>query len=144
MLCRHNFSRDGLEARLCRPTSSTAAVLPLARAAFDSIFHDGALYRSAMIVLGNLRDDRAERLALFERQLKSESLRRLSEAVDVVKARYGLGAVGAGAVGAGAILFLERKPDRSRDNSQARLSEQPECGESAKQQLGIPKLQIAV
>ncbi len=138
VLRRQDFRHDGIEARLSRATPFTAEVLPLVRHLFDRCFRAGTPYRSTMVVLGALQDSRSEQLDLFDDRLHIESLRRLTEAVDTVNARYGQDTVRAAVS-----LFLDRHP---ADPRQARPSRQADLlpGESERRRLALPRLDIPV
>jgi DNA polymerase-4/DNA polymerase V len=139
IVLRHqNFTHDGLEAKLSRPTASTQEVIPLIHLMFEKIFLPGCEYRSTLIVLGGLESDRSEQYELFEDRLQIESLRRMTEAVDDLNRKFGKYTVSSGTA-----LFLKNKPESPRDARPARRDTTLR-GETARQRVAIPRWTIGV
>lgn len=138
VLRRQDFSHDGLEARLNRPTASTLEALPLVKELFGRAFREKNLYRATMIVLGRLEDDTTQQRDLFEDHLKIEALRRVTEAVDAVNEQYGKHTLRSAVS-----LFLENRPPGEREAAPAnRRLVMP--GETARRRLAIPRWSLAV
>jgi DNA polymerase-4/DNA polymerase V len=138
VLRRQDFGHDGLEARFSRPTSSPLEAIPLIRALFDRLFAGGTEYRATLIVLGRLESDRAEQPDLFEDRLRIENIRSATAAADTINARYGKHAVSSATS-----LFLGAKPATPRDDAPARRR-MAFRGETDRQRIGIPRLEIKV
>lgn len=138
VLRHHDFRHDGLEAKLNRATSSTLEVMPLIRLLFDRTYRAGSRYRSTMIFLGGLQDDRTEQYELFEDRLKIDSLRRITGAIDAINRRYGKHTVRSATS-----LFLAHKPDCPRDAEHARKAMLFK-GETARQRVHLPRMNVEV
>jgi len=138
VVLRHqDFRHDGMEARLSRPTSATLEVMPFIKELFGQVFRAGSRYRATMIVLGRLENDSSEQGDLFEDRLKLESLRRITFAVDSINRKFGKHTVCSAAT-----LYLKDKELNDRDVAPPRR-EVALPGETARQRLGIPRLEIA-
>lgn len=138
VLRRQDFTHDGIEAALDRPTSSTLELLPLARELFDKVFRQGVEYRATLVALGRLEDDRSEQFELFENRPRIDSLRRVSEAVDAVNGKYGKHTVRSAVS-----LFLAARGKSGREDLPPRR-DLSLCGENARQRLNIPRAAIRV
>jgi len=137
-LRRRDFSQRGVEADLNRPTSSAIEVLPLVRAMFDRVYEAGGEYRTTMVVLAKLEEDRVDQFELFEDRLRIEQMRQAARAVDEAAERYGKHAVSQGTA-----LHLPRDTVTDRDEQPLRKSTLAP-GETARQRLNLPMLNIRV
>lgn len=137
-LRKRNYDETALEARLTRATAVTAEAVPLVGRLFDQLFEPGAEYRSTVIVLSRLEPDRERQGELFEDPVRIEKLERLAAAVDAVNARLGKHKLALGTA-----LFLGRHPASERDGLPWRKHALL-AGETARQRLGIPRLDISV
>lgn len=137
-LRRKDYTESAVEARLSRPTALTQELLPLARELFDAIHVDGAVYRSTLVVLGKLQEDRHRQYELFEDPVRVEALARLARAVDAVNERFGKHKLQPGAT-----LYAPARPANARDEEpwrhRARLP-----GETRRKRLYLPMLAIKV
>ena len=138
VLRQQNFTHDGLEATLSRPSASTLELLPLLRDMFDAIYREGCEYRATLVALARLEDDRSEQYELFEDRVRIENQRRISQAVDALNGKYGKHTVRSAAT-----LFLADKETSDRDDLPARRSEMLR-GESSRRRLKIPRMSISV
>ena len=138
VLRQQNFTHDGLEATLSRPSASTLELLPLLRDMFDAIYREGCEYRATLVALARLEDDRSEQYELFEDRVRIENQRRISLAVDALNGKYGKHTVRSAAT-----LFLADKETSDRDDLPARRSEMLR-GESSRRRLKIPRMSISV
>ena len=138
-LRRDDFTQWGLEAKLNRPTSSTMEAMPMAARLFDQVYVDGEAYRTAVVLLGRLKEaEAADQLELFQDRLRIERLEQVSWMVDEMDRRYGKHAVSLGGS-----VALNRHPVTGRDELPwRRLALLP--GESKRKRLGIPRLAIKV
>jgi hypothetical protein len=89
-------------------------------------------------VLGQLESDRQEQYELFEDRVKIESLRRATDAVDVINRRYGKHTL---CMATG--LDLKNRPPDPRSAPPARRG-LTFRGETARQRVAIPRWQIRV
>ncbi|MBL7114698.1 MAG: DNA polymerase IV [Kiritimatiellae bacterium] len=140
VVLRHqDYHHSGLEARLSRPTSSTLEAMPLIRGLFEQVFEPGREYRSTMIVLGGLDEDTTEQYDLFEDRIRIEKLRRITIAQDSLNARYGKHTVSSGTM-----LALAAKPHMTRDDVPERRTAGAFKGETARQRIRLPRLNIPI
>lgn len=133
VLRHHDFRHEGLEARLNRPASSTLEAVPLVQRLFDRVFLPCCTYRSTMIVLGKLKNDRIEQMDLFEDRLHIESLQRLTNAVDAVNSKYGRHTVCSATS-----LYLHNRPADPREEAPPRRGRIMK-GETFHRRLAIPR-----
>jgi DNA polymerase-4/DNA polymerase V len=138
VLRRQDFTHEGLEATLSRPTSATLEVLPLVRELFKKVFRERVEYRATLVVLGRLEDDREDQYELFEDRPRIERLHHLSEAVDAVNEQFGKHTIRSATS-----LFLARREAGEREEAPPRRAT-PLAGETARQRLNIPRLSVAV
>ncbi|MGQ9662916.1 MAG: DNA polymerase Y family protein [Kiritimatiellia bacterium] len=137
---RHqDFHHDVLEAKLTRPASSHLEAIPLIRDLFDRLFVQNALYRATLIVLGELEPAENEQLDFFENRLKIEAFQRLTMAVDEVNRRYGKHTVCC-ATG----LYLHRGVTSPRAEEPERRKRLAFPGETARQRIALPRMDIAI
>lgn len=137
-LRKKDYSQRGVEADLNRATSSPQEVMPLVRVMFDRLYEPGAEYRTTMVALGKLEEDRVDQFELFEDRLRIEQMRQASRAIDDAAERYGKHAV---AIGTSLCLDRHRTTDRD-EKPLRRKSLVP--GETERQRINLPKLDIRV
>jgi DNA polymerase IV len=137
-LRRQDFSQLGMEARLTRATSSPQEMVPLVHEMFDQLFEPGVEYRTTMVVMNELEDDRSDQIELFEDRVRIERMEAAARAIDEVAERYGKHKVGLGPA-----LFLDRHARTFRDDRPERKSDLL-AGETARQRLAFPKLAVEV
>ena len=133
-----DFTHEGVEARLQRPTSATAEIMPLVNGLFEQIYRPGAEYRATMVALTRLEADGARQMDLFEDRLRIEKLSRISGVMDAVNEQYGKHAVSLGAS-----LFLAHRPPSDRDGLPWRKRDLL-SGETFRQRLNVPRLELRV
>lgn len=135
-----HYQHRGLEMSLSRPTAMPLELMPLLRALFDRLFHDGCHYRSTMIVLAQLEAAGPQQRDLFEDPLRISHLEALTRSVDQINKRYGRFALRSGAA-----LDLARKETVLRDIGPERMEvKRLFPGETAARHLNIPRLDINV
>lgn len=137
-LRKKDYSQRGLEGDLNRATASAQEALPLVRAMFERLYEAGAEYRTTMVVLANLEEDRVDQFELFEDRLRLDHLRNAARAVDEVAERYGKHAIGLGTS-----LYLDRHRITGRDEVPQRKTTLLK-GETARQRLSLPMVDIVV
>ncbi|HMO50742.1 MAG TPA: DNA polymerase IV [Kiritimatiellia bacterium] len=137
-LRKKDYSQRGVEAALSRATSSPQEVLPLVRAMFERVYEPGAEYRTTMVVLAKLEEDRADQFELFEDQPRIENMRQAARAIDETSERYGKHAVGLGTA-----LYLDRHVVTARDEQPVRKHNLL-TGETDRQRLNLPMLNVTV
>jgi DNA polymerase IV len=132
------FMQDAVEARLTRPTSATHEVLPLVRQLFDAIHRPGVSYRSTMVVLGKLQEDRAVQFELFEDPVRIDAMLRTAHVIDEVNQQFGKHKVHLGTA-----LHLQGAAAVPRAQGTWRQHALLD-GETARKRLNIPRLAITV
>lgn len=133
-----DFTYEGIEARLQRPTAATQEVMPLVRGLFERVWRDGREYRATVVVLGRLEPDRGEQFELFEDRVRIDKMTAVSGVIDAVNERYGKHTLSLGSS-----LFLGRKPSTGRGTLPWRKRELLE-GETFRQRLKLPRLGVSV
>lgn len=137
-LRKKDYSQRGLEGDLSRATASAQEALPLVRAMFERLHEPGETYRTTMVVLANLEEDRVDQFELFEDRLRLEQLRQAAEAIDEVADRYGKHAIGLGTS-----LHLDHHRKTGRDEKPLRKVTLLD-GETARQRLWLPMVDVVV
>ncbi len=135
-LRRRDFSQAVLEARLNRGTAAPQEMIPLVQQMFAALFVAGVDYRSTMVVMGRLEEDREVQYELFEDRVRIDQLERATRAIDVINARYGKHRVALGSA-----LFLDRHAVTGRDEVPLR-KQRLLPGETPRRRLGIPRLDL--
>lgn len=133
-----DYQQRGVEAELSRATCAPQEVLPLVRRMFDQLYLPGMEYRTTMVVLGKLEDDRVDQFELFEDRVRIDRLREVARAADDIAERYGKHAV---CLGTGLHLGQHRVTERD-EKPMRRGDLLPD--ETPRQRLNIPKLDIRV
>ena len=137
-LREEQFTQDAVEARLSRPSSATHEVLPLVREMFDQLVRPGTAYRTTMIVLGKLQEDRGVQYELFEDPVRIDAMIRAAYVMDEVNEQFGKHKVQLGPT-----LDLAREPETPRGEGTWREhSLLP--GETDRKRLAIPRLAIRI
>jgi DNA polymerase-4/DNA polymerase V len=137
-LRKKDYSQRGLEGDLNRATSSATEALAMVRAMFDQLHEPGVEYRTTMVVLANLEEDRVDQFDLFEDRLRIDQMRHVAEATDETAERYGKHAIGLGTS-----LYLDRHRVTGRDEQPLRKFTLLK-GETDRRRLRLPMLDMAV
>ncbi len=133
-----DYQQRGLEGDLNRATASAQEALPLVKAMFERIYEPGLEYRTTMVVLANLEEDRVDQFELFEDRLRIDGLRHAALAIDEAADRYGKHAIGLGTS-----LYLDRHRRTGRDDKPLRKTSLVK-GETGRQRLRLPMVDIKV
>lgn len=137
-LREEQFTQDALEVRLSRPTSATHEVLPLIREMFDQLARPNVAYRTTMIVVGKLQEDRGVQYELFEDPVRIDAVIRAAYVMDDVNEQFGKHKVQLGPA-----LDLSREPETPRREGTWRQNTLLP-GETNRKRLAIPRLGITV
>jgi DNA polymerase-4/DNA polymerase V len=137
-LRQKDYSQDALEIRLNRATAATQELAPVAAALGARLYRPGVEYRSTMIVLGGLEEDRERQRELFADNAHLDKLERASATIDEVNGQFGKHKVGLGSA-----LYLDRHPVTARDRQPWR-KQNLLPGETARQHLHLPRWDITV
>lgn len=135
-LRRRDFSQVVLEARLNRATAAPQEMIPLVRQMFEALFQPGTEYRTTMVVMGNLEEDREEQYELFQDRVRIDGMERAAAALDRVNERFGKHKLALGSS-----LFLDRHVVTDRDESPLR-KQNLLPGETARRRLNLPRLDL--
>jgi len=135
-LRQKDYSQRGVEAVLNRPTASPQEVLPLVRAMFEKLFQPGTEYRTTMVMLGKLEEDRVDQFELFEDRLRIDRMQEVSRVMDEINERMGKHKV---CLGTG--LHLDHHVRTARDEKPLRR-ENLLPGETPRKRIMIPRLAI--
>ncbi len=133
------FMQQGMEARLSRPTSATQEVLPVVRTLFDELYQPGEAYRTTMIALGKLQEDRGIQYELFEDPVRIDAMNRVAQAMDVINKRLGKHKVQLGPA-----LDLARGEETGPRDIPPQRHNNLLPGETARKRLRIPRLAVPV
>ena len=138
-LRKDDYCQEGLRTALNRPTSSTQEALPLVLDLFGWLFRPDWKYRSTMVVLGRLEEDREEQYDLFEDRIRIEKLHKASAVMDEVNGQFGKHRLH---IGTGQFLEMPRH-SRDRDILPWRKTDLLK-GETDRRRLALPRLKITV
>lgn len=138
VLRQKDYSQAGLEVRLERATAATQEIAPVAAALGARLYRPGVEYRSTMIVLGGLEDDRERQRELFADNAHLDKLERASAAIDTVNGLFGKHKLGLGSA-----LYLDQHAVTARDLQPWR-KQNLLPGETARQHLFLPRWAITV
>lgn len=132
------FIQDAMEARLNRPTGSTHEMMPVIRTLFDALYREKTAYRTTMVVMDKLQEDRGVQYELFEDPVRIDAMIRVAHVMDDINEQFGKHKVHAGTA-----LHLTGHRRTARDEAPWRLGELLE-GETERKRLAIPRLSIKV
>ncbi len=133
-----DFVQDAVEVRLSRPTSATHEVLPVIRELFEVLHQPDKPYRSTMVVLNRLSEDRGIQYELFEDPVRIDAMIRTAHVMDEINNQFGKHKVQLGPA-----LVLPHHPQTDRDEKTWR-QQTLLPGETARKRLNIPRLAIEV
>lgn len=135
-LRRRDFSQVVLEARLNRATAAPQELMPPVQQMFDALYQPGAEYRSTLVVMGDLEEDREEQYELFQDRVRIDALERAARAIDQVNERFGKHKLALGCS-----LFLDRHAITDRDEIPLR-KQHLLPGETPRRRLNLPCLDL--
>ena len=137
-LRQKDYSQNALEVRLDRATAATQEIAPVAAALGAHLYRPGVEYRSTMIVLGGLEDDRERQRELFSDNAHLDKLERASATIDSVNEQFGKHKLALGSA-----LYLDQHVVTPRDLQPWRKNNLLP-GETARQHLHLPRWAITV
>ena len=129
-----DFRSAGMEIRLSRRSAVPNEIIEMIKPAFERVFQCGTLYRSTGVVLFNLEDDSTAQLDLFGSALKTIRMKRLFQAVDNIRLKYGKHTIYLGSSHQ-ANAFAQHLGERGDDPTRKNLLLK---GETKRRRLGIP------
>lgn len=135
-----DYRQTGQIVRLNRPITTAIEAAPVIKACFSQIYISNQDYRATQVWLTRLQDDQSRQLDLFENTIRIESCHRIGKATDVINARFGKHTL---FVATGLALQRNAPAPGDRDTPCWRKTNLLP-GETARQRIRIPRLNIAV
>lgn len=133
-LRRRDFSQVVMEARLNRATAAPQEMIPPVQHMFAALYQAGTEYRTTMVAMAELEEDREEQYELFQDRVRIDRMERVAATIDLINAQFGKHKVALGPS-----LFLGHHPRTDRDEQpQRRQNLLP--GETARRRLALPRL----
>jgi DNA polymerase-4 len=139
-LRRQDFKDGGVEIKLSSPTAYPANLFSALREGFNYVFNPRELYRQTGVVLAGLVSEDNIQHTLFDDITKIEKLKKIYSAVDRLSGRFGKHTV-QHAASLPTKLQAQHEGDRG-DVPQRKITLLK--GESKRQRLGLPMLNIKV
>ncbi len=139
-LRKQDFTSNGVEIKLTRPTSYTAELFGVLRQGFENIFQPRSLYRQTGVVLCGLVAESGVQYTLFDDMTKIGKMAKIYESLDEISRKYGKHTIQHGA-SLPAKLQAQHEGERGdvpvRENALFK-------GENKRQRLGMPLLHIKI
>jgi DNA polymerase-4 len=88
-LRRQDFSHDGLEISLTRPTAYPVELFEPLREGFSRVFKSKVLYRSTGVVLAGLMPEVQVQYTLFDDTARIQKMEKIYSAIDALSNKYG-------------------------------------------------------
>jgi len=139
-LRRQDFTSQGVEIRLSKPTAYPVELFGVLREGFKSLFEPKALYRQTGVVLAGLSSQKDRQFDLFEDTTKIEKLTRVYQALDEISQKYGKHTI---QHGSSLPTKLQVQHEGERGDVPVRKKELFK-GETKRQRLGLPMLHIKI
>ncbi|MDI6726289.1 MAG: DNA polymerase IV [Smithellaceae bacterium] len=138
MLKQNDFSAQGREVKLNRPSAYPHELSGFLRTAIADLCQARVLYRATGVVLLELAPNRNVQYSLFEDPIQAERIRELYGAVDQVSAKYGKHSLHLG--GSHPLEVL----GKGRRGAHTAREDTSLFGETKRKHLGLPLLHIKV
>lgn len=139
-LRRQDFTNNGVEMKLNKPSAYPLELFEPVREGFQQIFDPKRLYRQTGVVLSGLVSENGIQYTLFDDATKIEKMSKLYEGMDMISQKYGKHTIHHGA---SLPTKLQAQHEGERGDSPVRKSELFN-GENKRQRLGFPLLHIKV
>ena len=139
-LRRQDFTSQGVEIKLSKPTAYPVELFGVLREAFKTLFEPKALYRQTGVVLAGLLSQKDRQFDLFEDTTKIEKLTRIYQALDKISQKYGKHTI---QHGSSLPTKLQAQHEGERGDIPVRKKELFK-GETKRQRLGLPMLHIKI
>jgi len=139
-LRRQDFTSQGVEIRLSKPTAYPVELFGVLREGFKSLFEPKALYRQTGVVLAGLSSQKDRQFDLFEDTTKIEKLTQVYQALDEISQKYGKHTI---QHGSSLPTKLQVQHEGERGDVPVRKKELFK-GETKRQRLGLPMLHIKI
>jgi DNA polymerase-4/DNA polymerase V len=139
-LRKQDFTSEGVELKLSRPTAYPVEMFGLLRRGFEQAFQPRTLYRQTGVVLAGLVAESGVQRSLFDDTAKLEKMARVYSVVDELSAKYGKHAI---QHAASLPTKLQAQHEGERGDVPVRRADLFK-GETRRQRLGLPLLHIKV
>jgi DNA polymerase-4 len=139
-LRKQDFTNQGVELKLSRPTAYPVELFGVMREGFGSIFHKNALYRQTGVVLSGLTSQQDRQFDLFEDTTRVEKLSRIYQALDKIAGKYGKHTI---QHAASLQTKIQVQHEGERGDTAARKKDLFK-GETGRQRLGLPMLHVKI
>ena len=140
-LRKQDFTSEGVEIRLSKPSSYPLELFELLRRGFGQVFKPGGLYRQTGVVLAGLVPESRVQYSLFDDTIRIEKMSKIYESLDAISRKYGKHTVQHGAsLPAG----LQAQHEGDRGDVPVRKTSVLLKGENQRQRLGMPVMHIKI
>jgi len=139
-LRKQDFTSNGVEIKLSRPTSYPLELFGLLREGFQQVFEPESLYRQTGVVLSGLLPEIGIQYTLFDDTARIEKMSKIYESMDALSRKYGKHTV---QHGASLPAKLQAQHEGERGDVPVRKSALFK-GENKRQRLGIPALHLKI
>jgi DNA polymerase-4/DNA polymerase V len=139
-LRKQDFTSDGVEIKLSRPTAYPVELFGLLRQGFAQVFQSRTLYRQTGVVLSGLTAENGVQFSLFDDTTKIEKMAKVYSVVDEISAKYGKHTI---QHAASLPTKLQAQHEGERGDVPVRRADLFK-GETKRQRLGLPLLHINV
>ncbi len=139
-LRKQDFTSEGVEIKLNKPSSYPLELFDLLRRGFERVFGPGELYRQTGVVLAGLVPENGIQDSLFDDTARIEKMSKIYESLDGISQKYGKHTIQHGAsLPAG----LQAQHEGERGDVPVRKASLLK-GENQRQRLGMPMMHIKV
>jgi len=139
-LRKQDFTSEGVEIKLTRPTAYPVEMFGLLRQGFGQVFQPRTLYRQTGVVLSGLAAESGIQFNLFDDTTKIDKMARVYNVVDEISAKYGKHTI---QHAASLPTKLQAQHEGERGDVPVRRADMFK-GETRRQRLGLPLLHIKV
>ncbi|MCK9420851.1 MAG: DNA polymerase IV [Nitrospirae bacterium] len=139
-LRNQDFTSEGVEIKLSRPTAYPVELFGLLRQGFGQVFQSRTLYRQTGVVLSGLVAENGVQFGLFDDTTKIEKMARVYSVVDELSAKYGKHTI---QHAASLLTKLQAQHEGERGDVPIRRADLFK-GETRRQRLGLPLLHVKV
>jgi DNA polymerase-4/DNA polymerase V len=139
-LRKQDFTSEGVEIKLSRPTAYPVEMFGLLRQGFGQVFQPRTLYRQTGVVLSGLAAESGIQFNLFDDTTKIDKMARVYTVVDEISAKYGKHTI---QHAASLPTKLQAQHEGERGDVPVRRADMFK-GETRRQRLGLPLLHIKV
>lgn len=139
-LRKQDFTSNGIEIKLSKPTSYPLELFKLLREGFERVFEPKSLYRQTGVVLSGLVPETGIQYSLFDDMARIDKMSKIYESMDKISQKYGKHTI---QHGASLPTKLQAQHEGERGDVPARKTALFK-GENGRQRLGLPILHIKV